>query len=133
MERKKLYHDTPLSSSCVLSTEWKGFDVVEKLAIERDAQILSIKFVDPFKIDFENDGGIINNDGDPIEIEAELIDSAGNRFELPFSGARGNLIAKYRSEDDLPHVAFKTLRLKANSAIYAAEIMWTTYNFRDMK
>lgn len=133
MERKKLYHDKPLSSSCVLSTEWKDIDVDGKLTIERDAQMLSTKFVDTFKINLENDGGIVNSDGDPIEIEAELIDSAGNRFALPFSGARGNHIAKYRSEDDLPHVAFKTLRLKANSAIDAAEIMWTTYNFRDMK
>jgi hypothetical protein len=67
MSHKELYHDVILSENILCQPEWKMFKISGLAKVERDRQVIGIQFDEPFRIDIDGDGGLVDSKGSGTE------------------------------------------------------------------
>ena len=133
MSHRELYHDTVLSEDVLCQSEWKIVATNGLVKVERDRQMIGAQFDEPFRIDIDGDGGLIDSRGRVIDIEIKLVDSLKNEEFFLFSGARGNRIATYVPSNSLSsNRSFEEVYLRCGAGRKIKKLLWTTYDLKDM-
>jgi hypothetical protein len=134
------YIDRELSAIVTLNQEWLELIPEKPLTVERDTQEITLYPDPPIQMVFaDNSSKLIPADGRSADIEAELID--GNNVTYRSSPGvsqtmTGDLQVTSRSLNfkDLPKDAvFKKVRIRSSSAYPVKKILWSCYNWAEVR
>ncbi|MEQ1765728.1 MAG: hypothetical protein ABL984_21555 [Pyrinomonadaceae bacterium] len=131
--RRELYHNTPLAENVTFTPDWQEIDIRGLAKVERDRQMVGFTLKEPYWIDFDL-GELKSGTGEIVRLEVRIVTDEGKIYPTYFGNARGKTLASYRPEAILqPGETLEKLQFRSDDPFEAEHVIWTTYNFKDMK
>lgn len=125
--------DREIKGAITISSDWIEITPDKPLKPTRDVQMITIALEPPFQGEFEAKA-IRTPDGSLVQPQVQLVDQNGNTFELNYGGFRGRMAMDFSNFDKLPKDReYKTVRIRSDKPINCKKILWSCYNWKDLK
>ena len=76
--------------------------------------------------------GVIMPDGSRVKPEAQLVDLAGNTYDLEYYGLFGQKLIIFTLRHQLMGREYRTVRVRSEKPIHLKKIFWRCYYTRDI-